>query len=153
MDSKKTNNTELSKLENQRKMYLLKKLQELNEKKKSVEELNFQRFASIIFVKDKFKISNEFNHKGIKNFLKEKFEYLKPMNLDDSLIEVKNHHKEKHSKHDDEKVTKKKKVSKYQSNLFDSEVPRIPVKNTHTNINRLFSSNSQCLQDFIDNLI
>ena len=150
---KKRHNTELSKLKNPRKKSLIKKIEELNKKRRSIEELNFQRFASIIFVKNKFQISNEFDHKGIKHFLREKFEFLKPMNLDDSFIEIQNIHKQKHLKHEDRTVTKKKRVSKYQSNLFDSEVPRIPVKNSPAGANRLFSNNSLCLKDFLESLI
>ena len=150
MESKINHNKELSKLKN-RKMFFLSliKLKELKRKKKALESCNFQRSASIIFIKNKFKISNEFDHKGIKNFLKEKFEYLKPMNLDDSLIEIKSNRKQKH---DDQKISKKK-VSKYQSNLFDSGIPKIPIKNSSDTMNQLFSNNSLCLNDILRNLI
>ena len=153
MESKISYNTEFSKIKNHRKMCsTLKKLTKLNLKKKSLEACNFQRSASIIFMKDKFKISNEFDHKGIKTFLKEKFKYLEPMNLNDSLIEIKKHHKQKYPKYYGRTVSKKK-FSKYQSNLFDSGLPKIPINNSPTTMNRLFSNNSLCLKDLLSNLI
>ena len=150
METRISSKTELSKIKYDRKMRsTIKKLQELNVKQKSLEARNFKKSVSIIFMKDKFKISNEFDHKGIKTFLKEKFEYLKPLDLDDSLVEHKKGHKQKHN----DRTVSKKKFNKYQSNLFDSGVPKIPIIDSPTSMNRLFSNNSLCLKDLLSNLI
>ena len=150
MNSKINQNYEFPKIKNHRKRYLLlTKSNELNKKKKALEEDNFQRLASIIFMKNKFQFPNDFDHDGTKDFLKEKLKYLKPMNLDDSLIEIKNHRKSKHNN----KTTSKKKIRKYKSTFFYSDVPKIPIKNSTSTINQLFSSNSLCLNDLLNNFI
>ena len=100
-------------------------------------------------MKNKFKISNEFDHKGIKNFLKEKFYYLQEMDLNDSLIEDKNNHKKKRNR----RTVPKKKAAKYESNAFDSDIPKIPFKNSYLSNQQLFSNNSLCLKDLLDSLI
>ena len=148
MESKISHNTELSKIKNHRKMLILQKMQKLNVKKKSLEKHSFQRSASIIFVKNKFKISNEFDHKGIKKFLKEKFKYLQPMNLDDSLIEIKDYNKPK-----DERALSKKKIIKYKENFFYSDISRIHINNYPTSVDQLFSNDSLCLKDLLSNLV
>ena len=150
MEPKINHKKEIEKLKNQRKIYLSKKMRELNAKRKLIEAHNFKKFASIIFLKNKFKISNEFDHKGIKKFLKEKFYYLKEMDLNDSLIETKHHSKPKKR---DVRTVSKKKAAKYESNAFESEIPKIPFKNSYLSNKGLFSNNSLCLKDLLDSLV
>ena len=58
-----------------------------SEKEKLQSNNQYNKMLNILFDENKFNIRNEFDRKHCKEFLKEKFKYLQPMNLDDSVDE------------------------------------------------------------------
>ena len=97
-------------------------------------ESEFENEIKKIFQQKKFLINNQYDHHGVKNFLKEKDECLKKMELDDSILYINlNVHK---------KIENKKNQCKNHKNLKSvNNKEKTEIKNLNQKVIDSFISN------------
>ena len=108
-------------------------------------ESDFESKIQKIFQQKKFFINNQYDHQGVENFLKEKDECLKKMELNDSIL-YKSSNEQKKSK-------SQKKKFKNHDNLNSIDIKKkIKIENNNQIVVDSFISNEsgECIEEILE---